>query len=138
VREIDVVLEVRLTSIDIQSDFEKGLGEKNAVDPPIDAFHKAQIGVSEEAAVGFITLVADAVALNADAAVEAEEVRDLVRLISQKGRDLRIGAAHPQREGRLAGWQKECGSRHSLAAAFRVQPASQQYSQMLGRSPEGS
>ena len=82
VGEIDVVLEVRLTSIDIQSDFEESSGVEAPVDSPIDAFHKAQIGVPEEAVVGFTTLVADAVALNANAAVEADKVRNLVRLIS--------------------------------------------------------
>jgi len=94
-REINVVLEVRLTSINVQSDFDKCSGIERAVHALVRALHEAQVGVPEETVVGFVALVADPIALDADSTVEADEIGDLVGFVAKKRRHLRIGVGGP-------------------------------------------
>src|SRR5262249_54708779 len=89
--EVDVVLEVGPTSVDIQSYLDKSSVVELAVHAAIGALHEAQVGVPEEAVIGLAALVADAVALHAHAAVDAVEVGDLVRLIADERTDAWVG-----------------------------------------------
>src|SRR5262249_29955951 len=87
VREVDVVYEVRLTSINVQSYFNELALVEMAVQRLVFTLHEAQIGVPESA----LAVAGRAGALHAHAAVEAVEVGDLVRLVAEQGRHQRIG-----------------------------------------------
>src|SRR5262249_6994143 len=81
VSEIDVIYEVRLTSINVQSYFNERALIEIAIQRLVNALHEAQIAVPKAA----LAVAGRPGALDAHSTVEAVEVRDLVRLVAEEG-----------------------------------------------------
>jgi hypothetical protein len=107
-----MVHEVRLTSINVQSDLDESAGVQAAIHPLVDPLHEAQVGIPEVCMDLAILLVTLAVSLNTGTSVEADKVGDSVLFVAANKRvQRRIDRTGKVQVNIVTWWAKRTGGR---------------------------